>query len=396
MFAKSLWRRLFAGRPTPRAAAPTFRPSVESLEHRLVPAAAKISGHVFQDLTGNGLSADDTALAGVVVKLYRDTNNNGKLDAADHLAGRDVTGANGAYSFGNLTAGRYFVKEVVPHSFVRTAPALGTYYTVNVAAGQSVVGGDFDNFRKLNRDAIRDVHFTITHAEGTHTTVTDLRGHTHAGDTVTVNFTVAKGAGQVTVSLVSYNAPGASFDPHTAAQQTIATDATGKFGPGAHSLSVTLPSGFYQVDFVLGAAIDHFGPAGSNIFYSAQHRLLSADNGGAAVVASSSLSGTVVDDFGVGLANVTLTLTGINDLNQQVTMTTTTGPNGSYNFKGLRAGTFTITQTPLSDHTDASSTAGNLGGAGTADAISGIKVGSGGTGTGYNFVEVFSAPPPAV
>ena len=39
-----------------------------------------------------------------------------------------------------------------------------------------------------------------------------------------------------------------------------------------------IPHSYYQVDFVIGSAIEPFGPAGSNIFYSAQNRLVSYDN----------------------------------------------------------------------------------------------------------------------
>jgi hypothetical protein len=59
--------------------------SVEWLEGRAL-FAATISGAVLRDLTGNGLTGDDQPLAGVVVKLYRDANANGALDAADGAA----------------------------------------------------------------------------------------------------------------------------------------------------------------------------------------------------------------------------------------------------------------------------------------------------------------------
>src|SRR6267142_2389046 len=45
-----------------------FCPALESLEDRLTPSSS-ITGHTFTDLTGNGLSADDTAKSGVTVRL---------------------------------------------------------------------------------------------------------------------------------------------------------------------------------------------------------------------------------------------------------------------------------------------------------------------------------------
>jgi hypothetical protein len=115
-----------------------------------VPSAlASISGHVYIDRTGNRLSADDTALGGVTVMLFRDRNNNGVLDGFDGPAvASTVSSASGAYSFANVAAGRYFVLEITPFGYVQTAPTKPGYYTATItAANNSVSGLDFDNFR---------------------------------------------------------------------------------------------------------------------------------------------------------------------------------------------------------------------------------------------------------
>src|SRR5262249_14431854 len=156
------------------------------------------------------------------------------------------------------------------------------------------------------------------------------------------------------VSLVSYDAPGPSFDPNTASQQTIHALASGTFDPGPHSLSVTLPDNYYQVDFVLGQAITQLGPAGSSIFYSAQGRLLSADTGAPQPVSppTASLAGTVFLDAtgsgtlgngNPGLAGLTVTLAGTSAQGQPVNVTATTDASGSYSFAGLPPGTYTLT-----------------------------------------------------
>jgi hypothetical protein len=101
------------------------------------------------------------------------------------------------------------------------------------------------------------------------------------GGTASVDFTVAADC-NVQLSLVSYQAPAATFSEDTASQQTIFDTATATLAAGAHTLSVDVPNCFFQVDFILGSPIATLGPAGSSNFYSAQGRLISAMNGGTA------------------------------------------------------------------------------------------------------------------
>jgi hypothetical protein len=407
----SLWRKLFSWAHTARSPRTgsrrqrqPFRPRLEGLEDRLVPATGSISGHVLLDQTGNGLSKDDTGLGHVTVRLFRDTNHNGILDGRDQEVAARVSAADGSYSFANLSAGTYFVAERTPRGFVRTAPTTGSYYSVPLPDGGQVKGQDFDNFRKLHRGVVNNVSFTVTTPGGTSTTVSDLRGHTQQGDTVQANFTVARGAGPTVLTLVSYNAPGSTFNPATASQDTIAVVASGTFGPGRHSLSVTLPNSFYQVDFVLGPAINQFGPAGSNIFYTAEHRLLSQDNGGTPASAPSTISGTVFADLnGTGqpggsnptLSGVTVTLTGKTTQGQPVTRTATPDSvTGAYSFTGVQPGMYTISVNAVSTYQPETATVGLFGsqpGSGTAGAgvVSNILVTSGTQATGYNFGEAF-------
>ena len=237
-----------------------------------------INGTTFRDTTGDGLSGDDGAMAGVTVNLYRDANNNGVLDSGDGPAiAHVVTDTTGAYSFGNMTAGRYFVQEVTPTGYIRTAPALSTYYTVNSTAGTVYSGRDFDNYLKCNdRQWVTGISYSVN---GSNTWFSDLRGHIHEGNAVKVRFMVASNH-TAKLTLVSYTAPGSSFDANKANLQSVYQFATGTFSPGMHTMQVTIPASYFQVDFVCGDYIDHFGPAGSNVFYSAQNRLISADNGG--------------------------------------------------------------------------------------------------------------------
>jgi hypothetical protein len=243
----------------------------------VVSATGSASGTVYKDITGNGLSADDTALAGVVVKIYKDLNGNGVLDSSDGAPVATITsGADGTYSFTGLAPGKYIIAETVPTGDVETAPNLPDYYAVTVAASANTGNLNFDNFQVPNCP-LQNVYYTIN---GSCTKITNLRGATAQGETVTVTFTVPSTSAPMVYSLVTYNAPDSVFNASDASQQTIYQDATGTFGPGTHTLTVTIPNNYYQIDFVCGAAIDKLGPAGSNIFYSAQTRLDSADNAG--------------------------------------------------------------------------------------------------------------------
>jgi len=391
----------FLGKCPSRSAArrPSSRLSLEGLDDRSLPSAS-LGGTVFHDLTGNGLSADDTAFGGVTVKLYQDTNNDGKLDTGDVQLASQLTAADGSYSFGNLGAGTYFVSENTPSGFVRTAPTTTSYITVNLATDQFVGGNNFDNYQKPNTGAITGVSFTVTDPVlGTYT-VTNLRGNTHQGDTVTANFTVT-GTSPALVSLVTYDAPGATFNANTASQQVIVDQQSVLESPGPHSLTVHLPDNFYQVDFVAGAPINELGPAGSNIFYTPQGRLISADNEGTQAYSPATLSGVVYNDVGgngiynsatdVGIAGVTVTVTGTNDLAQSVSVSVVTGLNGSYSIPGLRPGTYTITQTspPQTGFTNESSNETfALGGTASPGQIANIVVPNGGVGGNYNLPQV--------
>jgi hypothetical protein len=373
--------------------------SLETLEARNTPSS--ISGHVFLDQTGDGLTADDTPHAGVKVELFRDLNHNGVLDSGDGNPVRvTVSKADGSYSFTNLFGPFYFVKALARSNEVRTAPLTSSYYSADVSTG-NVTGLDFDFFHMPNKTVLKNVHFLIN---GT-TDVKNLRGHVHQGDTVQAFFDVPAGK-TVQVTLVSYEAPGPKFDANTASQQQVFQVQTQSFtGPGTFSLTVRVPDSFFQVDFVLGSVLAPLGPAHSNIFYTPQGRLISADNGGTTPPgrgAPSSLSGQLfldnngnrVFDFGdQGLGGVTVTLTGTDSLGNAVNLTTTTASDGTYSFKGLEAGTYTIFTTlpPVTGYVNEPPIVGTVNGSADGTASSGqivnIQLASGQDGINYDFAE---------
>ena len=112
---------------------------------------------------------------------------------------------------------------------------------------------------------------------------------------------------------------------------------------------------------------------------------------------SSSLTGQVYVDLNrngifdegeTGIEGVSIGLTGTDDLGNQVVLTAVTNANGTYTFAGLRAGTYTITESQPVAYFDAEDSVGTLGGVLGQDRVANIQVKAGQQGLGYNFGEV--------
>ncbi len=252
---------------------------------------------------------------------------------------------------------------------------------------------------------VQNVTFSVTTPgpNSTTTVVTDLRGNTQQGDTVTANFTVPSGYYDQ-ISLVSYTAPEPTYNSGDADLQQVYQYETEVFGPGAHSLTVTLPNSFYQVDFVCGSVISTLG-LNSNDFYSAQNRLMSADNGGLNPVGSPelSVSGVVFCDQnknGIiqsneeGIGGVTVTLTGNDAYGNSVTYTATTNAEGQYTIAGMPFSStsgYTVTVTTPSGLTATKDAVGTVNGSTDGSVVSSVSLGSvvlksgAITGVNYNF-----------
>jgi uncharacterized repeat protein (TIGR01451 family) len=354
-----------------------------------------ISGQKFLDVTGNGLTSDDTPLGGFTIRLFADRNGDGRFTRFDRrvVFATDVTDSGtGDYLFSGLPAGRYFVEEVTPSNYVRTAPTTLTYYTVDLVSGGQVTGINFDNF-PTDKCQVTNVHYIINGTKR----FTRLQGHTHSGDLVEVQFTVPNGVVEE-LSLVSYTAPTPKYNGERANEQVVFDQDTGTFTAGTYTMAITLPNSYYQVDFVCGPVIDHFGPNGSNIFYTQEGRLLGTDYGGKIPVFAngSRLSGAVYVDGnndGVrqpaepGIEYVLVRLTGTDNLGQNVNLTRLTKPDGLYTFDNLLPGVYTITEVQPGGYVDGKDSLGTLGGTLGNDSLSNITVPALALGINYNFGE---------
>ena len=83
---------------------------------------ANLSGQKYTDQTGDGISGDDTPLAGVTINLYQDFGTIGVLDGADVLYASDVTDINGEYSFRMCRRAITWSQEIVPAGYMPTTP----------------------------------------------------------------------------------------------------------------------------------------------------------------------------------------------------------------------------------------------------------------------------------
>lgn len=117
-----------------------------------------ISGQVFSDINGNGkLDSGETGISGV--KVYLDKNDNGKFDSGEKYL---LTDSKGNYDFNPLTAGQYWVREVLPTNYRRTLPSSGVYSCI-VSPG---VDGTNKNFGDDNRVNISGTVFGDKDADG--------------------------------------------------------------------------------------------------------------------------------------------------------------------------------------------------------------------------------------
>ena len=98
------------------------------------------------------------------------------------------------------------------------------------------------------------------------------------------------------------------------------------------------------------------------------------------------------------IANVTITLTGTDDLGHAVNLQTTTNASGAYSFTELRPGTYILTETQPAGFTDGKDTIGTPGGTTANDMFSNIVLPAGFSGVNNNFGEMSQdckcTPPP--
>jgi len=125
---------------------------LEPLENRNLLAAnmASIAGTVFIDATDNGITGDDTGVAGVTVNLYSDGGDGsfGGTGAGsdDTLAGTQPTNGSGNYRFNSLSAGQYFVEQEAATGLLQRAGQSVQSVAVTALDAAGVTGSTIDSY----------------------------------------------------------------------------------------------------------------------------------------------------------------------------------------------------------------------------------------------------------
>jgi len=240
-----------------------------------------------------------------------------------------TTGANGSYCFDNLTANTYTISETQQSGWTQISPAAPGTHIVILATGISASGQDFGNQQILG--SICGLKFNDINGDG-------IQNNGEPGlSGWTINLTYNLATGPVTV--------------------TTTTDATGNYcfnnlGAGSYAVSETQKSGWTQT---FPAA-----PGTYSIRLSLGLNLVGQNFGNQQILGSicgmkfNDINGDGIQNNGEpGLSGWTINLT-YGGLAAAVTLTTTTGADGSYCFNNLTANTYTVSETQQSGWTQIS------------------------------------------
>ena len=373
----------FIGGISPRAGAPAANNNFGEL------LPSTLSGFVYSDPNDNGVKdSGETGIAGATVTLTG-SNDLGTMSPLTVTSGSD-----GSYSFGNLRPGTYSVAVTQPAGFLAGTDSIGTVggtsdgklasstagVFTNVVLGQANAGVSY-NFGELQPTSITGFVYVDANNDGTmETGETPLAG-------VTLSYTGVTDIGGIVSGSATTNSAGAyTF---------------GNLRPGAYTVSITQPTGYFaglaaigglpiagsQTNPVIGGVSPQAGaPATNNNF----GELAPASVSGFVFVDSND-NGTK-DTGEVVIAGATVSLAGTNDLGASVSVTLTTGSDGSFSFGNLRPGTYSLTESVPSSLQTGLDAVGTVNGVidGTVPTpfggvVSNIVINSGNAGIGYSF-----------
>jgi hypothetical protein len=264
-----------------------------------------ISGNKYLDKTGNGITNDDTGLAGVTI--FIDKNGNGMFDDGTDLS--TTTASNGTWSFSSLTsdlAGKK-VYEVLPSGYAQTFGNAG--YTLS---GQDQTNLNFANFKLFNISGTKYLDKT--------------------GNGITNDDT---GLGGVTI-FIDKNGNG-TFDNGTDLSTTTASDGTWSFSNlGSDVLGKkvyeVLPSGYTQTVGQNGYTLPSEGGQDQTNLNFANFKLFNISG---TKYLDKTANGITADDGRLGGVTIFIDKNGNGTFDNGTDVSTTTASDGTWSFSNL-------------------------------------------------------------
>jgi large repetitive protein len=318
---------------------------------------------------GQVRDVDGLPIPGVTIEL---------LNSAGVVIGTTTTSAAGTYSFGNLPAGTYGVREVQPAGLGESATLPGS--NGGTAAGNTITGIVLGAL-----DVATDYDFVERYSSLAGTVYVDRNGNgaQDAGE---------PGIPGVTVELAGTDAAGNSV------LLSAETDANGDYVferlvGGTYTVTETQPTAYLDGE-------DAAGSVGGNDAVNDVISAISLPGGVAAVnydfgeYIGATVSGRVLDNKPTPnpIAGVTLTLTGTDDFGNPVSLTTTTDASGNYFFENLRPGVYTVTETQPAGYGTVGQNSLDPAAVTTAsNVISNLVLSPGESNVANNFIERYSS-----
>ncbi len=370
--------------------------------------STSVSGAVYLDVNNNGAQdSGDLGLAGVAIAL----NGTDDLNAA--VSANTNTAADGSWSFTGLRPGTYTVTETQPVNYAEGTNTVGSkggsavtdvgvdskFTGISIASGNAASaylfgekGGVISGFVYVDANDNGSKDNGETGIGGVTLTLT---GTSVSGSSVSLGTTSAAADGSYSFNgLPAANAAGYMLTETQPANYLDGKEKAGSLGGTVNNTSFgSAPAQnlISVIPLTAGAATT------DNDFGETQAATISG------VVYLDANNNGIQDNGETGIKDVTVTLSGKDDQNQDITQTAVTDAYGAYSFTGLRPSSsagYILTETQPTAYLDGLETPGKINGAqvGTApntafdatpgnNQISAIVLGSGQSGSAYLFGE---------